>query len=244
MKQVKDRWIMQDNSGLPRHIGFIMDGNGRWAQKRGLDRRFGHREGAKTFQKIVEYCYELGIPFATFYAFSTENWRRPKEEVDGIMNLLRDYLNRDFTDNSKNVRMRFIGDRSALAQDIQLKMGEIEERTRENSRTTVNLAINYGGRDELVMAMRRLALQVQQGQLSPEEIDADCISGMIYTAGQPDPDCIIRPSGEQRSSNFLLWQSAYAEMVFMDVLWPDFTPAHLDQALEEYCRRNRRFGGI
>lgn len=235
---------MQESGKNPRHIGIIMDGNGRWARQRGLDRKFGHREGAKTFQKIVEYCYDLGIPYLTFYAWSTENWARPQEEVDAVMNLLRDYLNRDLSKIKQQVRMRFIGGREALPLDIQQKMDEIEEKTAHYTHTTVNLAVNYGGRAEIAEAARRLAGQVKDGTLAPEDIDEARISASIYTAGQPDPDMILRPSGERRSSNFLLWQGAYAEMVYLDVLWPDFTPQHLDAALEEFRRRNRRFGGV
>ena len=231
---------MQESGKNPQHIGIIMDGNGRWAKQRGLARKFGHREGAKAFQKIVEYCYDLGVPYLTFYAWSTENWARPKDEVDAVMNLLRDYLNRDLSKIRQQVRMRFIGDRGALPQDIQQKMAEIEEKTASFTRTTVNLAVNYGGRAEIAAAARRLAQQARDGALDPADIDEALISANIGTAGQPDPDIILRPSGEKRSSNFLLWQGAYAEMIYMDVLWPDFTPRHLDEALAEFSRRNRR----
>ncbi len=231
---------------LPRHIGIIMDGNGRWAKKRGLPRSEGHRAGARAFRKITEYCCDIGIQYLTVYAFSTENWKRPQKEIDGIMDLLREYL-RNMVDEKKNrerIQVRFIGDRTVLAADIQEKMREAEEETAANTRMVLNIAINYGGRSELTSAVRRIAKQVQAGNLDPEQIDEDLLSASLDTAGQPDPDLIIRPSGEWRLSNFMTWQSAYAEMVVLDVLWPDFTPRHLDEALRLYAGRDRRFGGV
>ena len=230
---------------MPSHIGFIMDGNGRWAIQRGLARTMGHVAGAKTFRKIVKACEARGIQSATFYAFSTENWKRPQEEVDAIMNLLRDYLKESLADfKAENIRTKFIGDRAPLAPDILALMEEAEAETAHKTGLTLNIALNYGGRHELVLAVRTLAEQVKNGELACEDITEQCISDTLDTAGQPDPDLIIRPSGEYRTSNFLLWQSAYAEFVFMDVLWPDFTEEHLDRAILQYAGRNRRFGGV
>ncbi len=233
------------SEAIPAHIGFIMDGNGRWAKKRGLARTMGHVMGAKVFRKIVKACEARGVRSATFYAFSTENWKRPQEEVDAIMNLLRDYLKESLADfKAENIRTKFIGDRAPLAPDILELMREAEEETAHKTGLTLNIALNYGGRHELALAFRALAAQVQEGTLSPDAIDEQCISDALDTAGQPDPDLIIRPSGEYRTSNFLLWQSAYAEYVFMDVLWPDFTEEHLDRAIIQFAQRNRRFGGV
>lgn len=230
---------------IPSHIGFIMDGNGRWAKQRGLARTMGHVAGAKVFRKIVKACEARGVKSATFYAFSTENWKRPQEEVDAIMDLLRDYLKESLADfKSENIRTKFIGDRAPLAPDILALMEEAESETAHKTGLTLNIALNYGGRHELTLAMRTLAEQVKNGVISPEDITEQRISDVLDTAGQPDPDLIIRPSGEYRTSNFLLWQSAYAEFVFMDVLWPDFTQEHLDRAIVQYAQRNRRFGGV
>lgn len=232
-------------SVLPRHIGIIMDGNGRWAKKRNLPRQAGHAYGAKVFRTIVKHCEKRGIGYLTVYAFSTENWARPQEEVDAIMNLLRDYLKESLRDFKKeNIRTRFICDRGPLAPDIQELMEEAEASTAHKDGMTLNIAVNYGGRHELVHAMRRMASEAAQGRLNPDEITEDRVSDYLYTAGQPDPDLILRPSGEYRLSNFMIWQSAYAEYVFQDVLWPDYTTEALDAALKEYAKRNRRFGGI
>ncbi len=230
---------------IPAHIGFIMDGNGRWAKQRGLARTMGHVAGAKVFRKIVKACEARGVKSATFYAFSTENWKRPQDEVDAIMNLLRDYLKESLADfKAENIRTKFIGDRAPLAPDILALMEEAEAETAHKTGLTLNIALNYGGRHELTLAMRSIAEQVKSGLLSADEITEQLISDTLDTAGQPDPDLIIRPSGEFRTSNFLLWQSAYAEFVFMDVLWPDFTEEHLDRAIVQYAQRNRRFGGV
>ena len=229
----------------PKHIGFIMDGNGRWATKRGLPRRAGHAAGAKVFRNIARACEARGIQNATFYAFSTENWKRPPEEVDAIMNLLRDYLKESLSDFRKeNIKTLFIGDRTPLAPDIVELMEEAERETADKTGLTLNIALNYGGRHELVLAFKDLAVAVQNGVLQPEDVCEQRISDTLQTHGQPDPDLIIRPSGEYRTSNFLLWQSAYAEYVFMDVLWPDFDEAHLDEAILRFAGRNRRFGGV
>lgn len=230
---------------IPEHIGIIMDGNGRWAKKRGLPRQAGHVTGAQVFRKITKYCEKIGVKYLTVYAFSTENWKRPPEEVEAIMNLLRDYLKESLQDFKKeNIRTRFIGDLNPLSPDIQELIAEAEESTAHKTGMVLNIAINYGGRSEIVQAARRVAQKAAAGQLAPEMIDEQLLSRYMYTADQPDPDLILRPSGEFRSSNFLTWQSAYAEYVFMDILWPDFKTKDLDQAIAEFSRRNRRFGGV
>lgn len=232
-------------SVLPRHIAIIMDGNGRWAKKRGLPRTAGHKIGANTFRSIADYIDEIGIEYMTFYAFSTENWKRSQEEVGVIMNLFRDYL-KEALDRLKetNMRMLFIGDRSVLDDDIRSLMEEIENDTKDNKGTIVNMAINYGGRQEIVTACKRIAQGVKAGKISVDDIDEDLVSAYTYTAGQPDPDLIIRPSGEFRISNFLTWQSAYSEFWFDDILWPDFSKNDLIRALNDYSNRQRRFGGV
>lgn len=231
---------------LPEHIGIIMDGNGRWAKKRALPRKYGHREGAKTFRKIVEYCEKIGLHYLTVYAFSTENWKRPKDEVDAIMELLEQYIDEAFAhqDENNTVRTKFIGEMGALSPVLQEKISRIEKLGESRTGLTVNVALNYGGRFEIVQAARQLAQQVQSGTLLPKQIDEQALADCLYTAGQPDPDLIIRPSGEERLSNFLIWQAAYTEFVFLDVLWPDFTPEHLEQAIDIFNRRSRRFGGV
>ena len=231
---------------LPCHIGIIMDGNGRWAKARGLAREFGHRRGSEVFMDIARYCKQIGIKYLTVYAFSTENWKRPPEEVAAIMNLLRDYLKESLRDfKTENIRVRFLGDRAPLSEDIRVLMDEAEESTAHKTGMCLNIALNYGGRHELTAAMRAMAEKVKAGTLQPEEITEDTVSAHLYTAGQPDPDLIVRPSGEHRLSNYLIWQAAYAEYVFMDdILWPDFTASDMDAALAEYARRNRRFGGV
>ena len=230
---------------VPAHLGIIMDGNGRWAKKRGLPRQAGHVTGAKVFRTIAKHCEKRGIGTVTFYTFSTENWKRPPEEVEAIMNLLRQYLKESLADLKKeNIRTRFIGDRSVLAPDIQELMAEAERETADKTGMILNLAINYGGRAELTTAMRRMAEEVRDGSLAPEDINEECITERLYTAGQPDVDMILRPSGEYRLSNFLIWQCAYAEYVFDEILWPDFTTKDLDRALEAYAGRHRRFGGV
>lgn len=231
---------------LPEHIGIIMDGNGRWAKKRALPRKYGHREGAKAFRKIVEYCDKIGLRYLTVYAFSTENWKRPKDDVNSIMQLLEQYIDEafDHKNESDGVRTKFIGDMSALSPVLQEKIKRIEALGEGKSGLLVNVALNYGGRHELVHSMRALAEMVRDQKIAPEEIDEAMVSDHLYTAGQPDPDLIIRPSGEERLSNFLIWQAAYSEFVFMDVLWPDFKPEHLEEAIRIFNQRHRRFGGI
>ena len=235
----------QTDGMLPEHIGIIMDGNGRWAQKRGLPRSAGHKQGARTFREIVRYCRTIGIRYLTVYAFSTENWKRPQSEINAIMNLLRDYLDEleRHSDEEQGV-LRFIGDMAPLAEDLRQRITDVQERTAGREGITVNIALNYGGRHEIVHAVQQAVSLARQGTLTPEAVDEALVDSLMYTAGQPPVDLIIRPSGEQRISNFLLWQGAYAEFVFMDVLWPDFTPGDLDRAIAEFQRRSRRFGGI
>lgn len=230
---------------IPTNLGIIMDGNGRWAKKRGLPRTAGHVTGAQVFRKITKYCEKCGVKYLTVYAFSTENWRRPQDEVDSIMNLLRQYLRESLADfQNENIVVRFIGNREELAQDIRDLIEEAEESTANKTGMTLNIALNYGGQQEIAYAARRLAQQVANGELSPDAIDEKRLEEALYTEKQPPVDLILRPSGEYRLSNFLIWQSAYAEYVFMDVLWPDFNEQDLDRAFEEYARRDRRFGGV
>ena len=215
-------------------------------KKRALPRKYGHREGAKAFRKIVEYCDKIGLHYLTVYAFSTENWKRPKDEVNSIMQLLEQYIDEafDHKNESDGVRTKFIGDMSALSPVLQEKIKRIEALGEGKSGLLVNVALNYGGRHELVHSMRALAEMVREQKIAPEEIDEAMVSDHLYPAGQPDPDLIIRPSGEERLSNFLIWQAAYSEFVFMDVLWPDFKPEHLEEAIRIFNQRHRRFGGI
>lgn len=231
---------------VPQHIAVIMDGNGRWAKKRGMPRKAGHAAGAETFRRIATYSKDIGVKYFTVYAFSTENWKRPQDEVDALMNLFRKYLREAIEDMAKNhVAVRVIGDLHVLPEDIRTLIGECEETASalENP-AYATLCINYGGRDEIKNAVRAIARKVQAGELSPEDITEDTVSRHLYTADMPDPDLIIRPSGEIRTSNFLLWQSAYSEYYFTDVLWPDFKPEHLDEAIASFNRRQRRFGGV
>ena len=227
----------------PRHIAIIMDGNGRWAKQRGLPRTAGHSAGAEAFRRIANYCRTLGVEYLTVYGFSTENWKRSQEEVGGIMLLLRRYLEEAIRDMTKNrVRFRFFGDLSKLSPQLQKLCYDAENQSAEYD-VQVNFCLNYGGRDEIVRAARAFAAEVAEGKRKPEELTEELFSSYLYSAGVPDPELIIRPSGELRTSNFLPWQSAYSEYVFMDVLWPDFGPQDLDKAIDEYHRRNRRFGG-
>ncbi len=234
---------MTDKIILPEHIGIIMDGNGRWAKKRGLPRNMGHKKGAEVFTEISKYCRDLGIKYLTVYAFSTENWKRPKEEVDGVMNLMRDYLKHMEKAAGDRIAVRFIGDKAPFDEDLSALMERAENADVGEVSTTVQIALNYGGRDEIVHSVREIAGKISAGEIAPADITEDLISQNLYSA-TPEADLIIRPSGEERLSNFLLWESAYSEFVFMDVLWPDFTKADLDKAIEEYSKRNRRFGGV
>lgn len=229
---------------LPVHIGIIMDGNGRWAKKRGLPRFAGHKAGADTFKKIARYCNQIGIKYLTVYAFSTENWKRPQKEVEAIIDLLRDYLRDAENYKKENIRVRFIGDVSVFDEEIRTKIAESQSESKDFTGLNLNIAINYGGKDEIVHAARLLAEEAVQGRLRLDEIDEAAVEARLYTNGQPNVDLVIRPSGEYRLSNFMVWQSAYAEFVFMNVLWPDFTEKHLNEALWKYANRNRRFGGL
>lgn len=232
-------------AAVPAHIGIIMDGNGRWAKKRRLPRSAGHRAGAENFRTITRYASKIGVKYLTLYAFSTENWSRPQEEVGALMDLFKSYLEealRDFMD--ENIRVRFIGDVSAFSPELQKLIREVEEASAPKTGMVLNLAMNYGGRAELLRAAKAFAADVKSGQTGPESLTEEGFSRYLYTAGQPDPDLIIRPSGEQRISNFLLWQSAYAEFVYFDILWPDFKPGDLDEAIRIYSSRQRRFGGV
>lgn len=228
------------NRVIPEHIAIIMDGNGRWAKNRSLPRTAGHAAGSKKFKEIARYCNKIGVKHLTVYAFSTENWRRPKEEVDAIMNIFRDYLRDSANFKSENIKLEFIGDRSGMPQDIVELMAQAEYDSKDATGLKCYMAINYGGRDELVHAVRDI---IKEG-IPAEEINEDTISSHIYTKHYPDPELIIRPSGEYRLSNFLIWQSAYSEFWFSNILWPDFSTNDLEQAIDDYNKRNRRFGGV
>ena len=230
---------------LPVHIGIIMDGNGRWAQKRFLPRSAGHRAGAQNFRTITRYCSKIGIRYLTVYAFSTENWNRPSDEVGALLRLFKEYLEealRDFMD--ENIRVRFIGDVSAFPAELRGLIQEVEEASACKTGMILNLAMNYGGRAEITRAAKKVAQEAVSGSLRPEELTEERFAQYLYTGSQPDPDLIIRPSGEECLSNFLLWQSAYAEFVYFDILWPDFKTSDLDRAIEIYSSRQRRFGGV
>ena len=235
---------LSQNSPPPRHIAIIMDGNGRWAKQRGLPRTAGHAAGAEAFRRIANYCRTLGVEYLTVYAFSTENWKRSAEEVAGIMKLLRRYLEEALRDMEKNrVKFRFFGDLTRLSPELQALCHDAESRS-EDYDVQVNFCLNYGGRDEIVRAAQRFAAQCAAGERRPEELTEDMFSDLLYSAGVPDPELVIRPGGETRISNFLLWQSAYAEYYFTDVLWPDFGPEELDKAIDAFNARDRRFGGV
>ena len=237
-KQVKDRVI-------PTHLAIIMDGNGRWAKKRGLPRTAGHTVGASNFRTITKYCSKIGIKYLTVYAFSTENWKRPKDEVSALMKLFKEYLEEALTDfMDENIKVIFLGNKKAFSNEIQDLIDKVEKESSVKNGMTLNIAMNYGGRDEIVRASKLLASDVQKGIIDIEDITEELFSSKLYTKDQPDPDLIIRPSGEHRISNFLLWQSAYSEYVIMNILWPDFKTEDLESALDEYALRNRRFGGI
>lgn len=233
-----------DKEKLPVHIGFIMDGNGRWAQRRGMPRKMGHREGARTFRKIAKYCKKIGIKYVTFYAFSTENWKRPEDEVNELMRLFNEYLDEVQDYAKENTRLVFLGDKSAFGKQMAERMTELEKSSSGFDGMTLMLAMNYGGRDDILHAVRGIADMAAKKEIKLSDIDESLVSSMLYTKGMPDADLIIRPSGEKRISNFLLWQSAYAEFYFTDTLWPDFTEKELDAALNDFAARSRRFGGV
>ena len=234
-----------DYNNLPKHIGVIMDGNGRWAKKRGLPRSMGHKAGAESLKKIVTEANNMGIGYITVYAFSTENWKRPKAEVDYLMNLLMDYLiNAEKTLAGENVRIRAIGSRKELSEEMCRQIEKTENLTKDRDGIVMNIALNYGGREELVNSAKRLCKRVVSGEISPEQITEQDIEDGLYTANQPDVDLLIRTSGEQRLSNFMLWQVSYAEMVFVKKAWPDFKPKDLHECIRIFQGRGRRFGGI
>ena len=230
---------------IPQHVAIILDGNGRWAKAKGMPRNYGHAQGSKNVEKICEEAWRMGIKYLTVYAFSTENWNRPKEEVNALMKLLRNYMKTCLKTAAKNdMKVRVIGDITKLDEDIQKRILELEEATKNNGGLNFQIAINYGSRDEITRAVRALAEDVKKGKLMPEEVDETCIEKYLDTHDIPDPDLLIRTSGEQRLSNYLLWQLAYTEFYFTDVPWPDFTKQELEKAIEQYNRRDRRYGGV
>ena len=232
-----------DLSNLPRHIAIIMDGNGRWAKKRGMPRTAGHAVGAETFRTVATYCKDVGIDYLTVYAFSTENWKRPKEEVDAIMGLLEKYLGESIEKMERDhIRLKFFGDTTVLSPKLQALIARTDAITATLTGFQANVCLNYGGRDEIVRAARAYAEQVKNG--APNDIDEARFGDLLYSAGIPDPELIIRPGGEQRTSNFLMWQSAYSEFYFTDTLWPDFGPKEINAAIAAYQQRDRRFGGV
>lgn len=234
----------RESSGIPRHIAIILDGNGRWAQRKGLPRTAGHAAGAETFRRIATYCKNIGVEYLTVYAFSTENWKRPTEEVSTIMKLLDKYLVEAIDTMARDkIKMKVLGDVSALSPQLQDKVLRTNEISRQYEGFQANICLNYGGRDEIVQAAKRYAHALAAGE-TQEELTEEVFSSYLYSAGIPDPDLLIRPGGEKRISNFLLWQCAYSEFYFTDILWPDFTSEDLDRAIEEFRRRDRRYGGV
>lgn len=236
---------MKQQKDLPAHIAIIMDGNGRWAKTRNHPRNYGHQKGAKALEEICVYANKMGISYMTVYAFSTENWNRPKSEVKSLMDLLRKYLKNHIKNSAKNnLRVRIIGDTDNLPDDIRLLISTLEKKTKDKDGMLLNIALNYGGRDEIIRGVKRLLRDVEMQSLKDHTIDEEIFEKYLDTAGIPDPDLVIRTSGEQRLSNFLIWQVAYSEFYFTDCLWPDFNIKELDKALEVYQTRNRRFGNI
>ena len=233
-----------DDGASATHVAIIMDGNGRWAKARGLPRTAGHKAGAEAVRRAIKAAVNLGVPYLTLFGFSSENWKRPTSEVGDLMGLLRLYLRNEIAElDREGVRLRVIGNRARFDGDIQALISEAEERTRGNTRLNLTIALSYGGRQEIVDAAKTLAAKVQNGELALEDVNENAFQGALYTADLPDPDVVIRTSGEQRVSNFLLWQVAYAEFVFTDVLWPDFDESHMADALNDFRGRERRFGG-
>lgn len=230
---------------IPQHVAIILDGNGRWAKSKGMPRNYGHVQGSKNVERICEEAWKMGIKYLTVYAFSTENWSRPKEEVDALMKLLRNYMKTCLKTAAKNdMKVRVIGDKTRLDTDIRNRIEELEKATAGNGGLNFQIALNYGSRDEIIRAVRHLAEDVKKGTLDPGEISSEVFSSYLDTHDIPDPDLLIRTSGEERLSNFLLWQLAYSEFYFTDVLWPDFTKQELEKAIEQYNRRDRRYGGV
>lgn len=244
-ENTKDDDFKLDMEKIPEHIGIIMDGNGRWAKAKGYPRTVGHKAGVETIRRILKEAQRLGVKYITLYAFSTENWKRPKEEVGALMKLLVQYFRLELNELHENgVVVNTIGDISKLPKECIEEIKKAKEKTKNNTGIVMNLALNYGGRDEIVRAIKLLTKDVAEGKISPEEIDEKSIENYLYTAGMPDPDMIIRPSGEQRLSNFLLWQCAYSEFWYSDINWPDFTEKDLRRAIFDFQNRDRRFGGI
>lgn len=236
---------MDEKLNIPKHVAIILDGNGRWAKAKGLPRNYGHVEGAKTVEVICEEAYKMGIQYLTVYAFSTENWNRPKDEVDALMKLLRNYMKNCLKTAEKNrMCVRVIGDLSRLEEDLQVKIKELMEATKDNDGLHFQIAINYGGRDELVRSVKKVASAVERGEIQTADITDALLNDNLDTAGIPDPDLLIRTCNEQRISNFLLWQLAYTEFYFTPVPWPDFTKEELMKAVEAYNHRDRRYGGL
>ena len=230
---------------VPQHVAIILDGNGRWAKAKGMPRNYGHAQGSKNVEKICEEAWRMGIKYLTVYAFSTENWNRPADEVNALMKLLRSYMKTCLKTAAKNdMKVRVIGDKTGLDDDIRSRIQELEEATKNNGGLNFQIALNYGSRDEITRAVRRISADCAEGKLNPEEISEEVISGYLDTHGIPDPDLLIRTSGELRLSNYLLWQLAYTEFYFTDVPWPDFSKAELEKAIEQYNRRDRRYGGV
>lgn len=230
---------------MPRHVAIILDGNGRWAKAKGMPRNYGHAQGSKNVERICEEAWRMGIKYLTVYAFSTENWNRPKDEVDALMKLLRNYMKTCLKTAAKNdMKIRVIGDITRLDEDIRSRIEELEKATKDNGGLNFQIAINYGSRDEITRAVRRIAADCRDGRLAAEEIDEQVIDRYLDTHDIPDPDLLIRTSGEQRLSNYLLWQLAYTEFYFTDVPWPDFTKEELLKAVEQYNARDRRYGGV
>ena len=236
---------MSEELKMPRHVAIILDGNGRWAKAKGMPRNYGHVQGAKTVETICEEAYKMGIQYLTVYAFSTENWNRPKDEVDALMKLLRSYMQTCLKTAEKNrMCVRVLGEKSRLDGDIRARIAELEEATRNNDGLPLQIAINYGGRDEIVRAVKRVAARIAAGEVKPQDITEEMLEADLDTAGVPDPDLLIRTCGEQRISNFLLWQLAYTEFYVTPVPWPDFTKEELIKAVEAYNHRDRRYGGL
>ena len=232
-----------EKSVVPNHVAIIMDGNRRWAREKGVDYRQGHKEGAKTLEKIVRYAKKVGIKYITVYAFSTENWKRSEEEVGALMLLLKNYLD-DYGKraDTENIKVKVLGDISKLSTGLQKSIRKCEDRTKDNDGITFCIGINYGGRDEIVHAIKKIANEVQEGKIAIDDINEELVSNNLYTAGIPDPDLVIRTSNELRTSNFLPWQIVYSEFLFIDKYWPDFSEEDIDIAIEEYKKRNRKFG--
>lgn len=241
--EVKD--IPLDMDRIPKHIGIIMDGNGRWAKKRNLPRTMGHKAGVETIRRILKECNRLGVRYLTLYAFSTENWKRPQDEVNALMSLLIEYLKKELKElHENNVVVNYVGNVEKLPQKAQQALVDAWELTKNNSGVQMNLALNYGGREEIIQGVRNLLKAVSEGEFSMSDLSEESFKDFLYTKGQPDPELIIRPSGELRLSNFLLYQGAYSELWFNQIFWPDFTEEHLRMAILDYQRRDRRFGGI